>query len=500
MNKSLICITACAVITLNTVQAHAENASLQTRVAWLPECVSEQESVLEPNANRSAVLGAIAIAIGGKLIEGAVDSAAEALKAAGETKTVATTAKSESDFYEITSNADLKVKSTCLVVVRGEFDNSKESSEKEAWASEYEAFKGLQNSTFRMEAKLKPLSGLKYFQLVPRYLRVTKFEETGFFRPNHRDYIVAVSLTVPGGAQPFGSAELVFKNVVRDEKPLDHNAWQLRAASSMPIAYPPESTDATKAKTKREAELAPLLLAQDILETPEENLFTDVPSVFKDDTVKKKVRLVCDAIDVENRRLNNDNQITDSRCAYRVLLAKGELDSALESAHRNVDRKRWAEETCTLDPDYEETDGTATKCIQEPPFDSKMVGKSFTYFTTQLTLSETSEGSKFAKFLGTALGAAKSDVSSALQSKLLPKSQAQKDSEETEARTARTSVMVADLEVTKAEEALADALSKDPLVPVDITSARIALLKAKIAANDGYRKANLPVPYPEIGG
>ena len=51
------------------------------------------------------------------------------------------------------------------------------------------------------------------------------------------------------------------------------------------------------------------------------------------------------------------------------------------------------------------SDKTATKCSNEPaPKDT--VGKSFTYFTTQLTLSETREGSKFAKFLGNALGAA----------------------------------------------------------------------------------------------
>jgi len=108
-------------------------------------------------------------------------------------------------------------------------------------------------------------------------------------------------------------------------------------------------------------------------------------------------------------------------------------------------------------------------------------------------------GAIFAKFLGNALGAAKPEISSALQSNLLPKSQAAKDSEAV-ARTAKTSVLVADLEITKAEEGLADAILQEPPVPVDITSARIILLKAKINSNEAYRKANLPAPFPEIDG
>ena len=484
------------VLAATAALAHAEEPVQQTRVAWLTSCPSDPQEVLDAQANRSALLGALVTAIGAKVIDGAVDSAASALKAAGETKTVSSTARSASDFYEITTAADLKVKGTCLVVVRGVFDEKKTSFAQ--WAENADEFRGLQSTSFWLEAKVRSLRGLKYFQLVPQYLKVGEFQESGWFDPQDRDFVVAVTLTVPGGAQPFGSAEMSFKNVVRSTE-WEDGVWPLRSAASLPIAFPAESADATKAKAKREADLAPLLLAQDILDTPPAKPFPNTPDVYEDGTVQSKVKGVCDEINLANKRLSDDHKLTDDRCNYRVTQAKTVLDAALETAHRNTARHDWAKGVCQLDLKRMASDKTATKCSNEPaPKDT--VGKSFTYFTTQLTLSETREGSKFAKFLGNALGAAKSDVSSALQAKLLPKSQTAKDSEAAAARTARTRVLVPDLEVTKAEESLADALQQDPPKPVDITSARIALLKAKIAANDAYRKADLPAPYPEIGG
>lgn len=484
-----------AVLALSVLTAHADNVVQQTRVGWLESCPSDPQPVRDAQANRSALLGALVTAIGAKVIDGAVDSAANALKAAGETKTVATTARSAADFYEITTAADLKVKGTCLVVVRGVFDEKKPSLGQ--WADNADEFRGLQSTSFWLEAKVQSLRGLKYFQLVPQYLKVGEFQESGWFGPKDRDFVVALTLTVPGGAQPFGSAEMSFKDVARGIEWKDE-VWPLRAAASLPIAFPTESTDATKAKAKREADLAPFLLAQDILEPPPAKPFIKAPDLYEDSTVQNGVQRLCDAIDLANKRLSNDHELTDDRCHYRVTQAKAAIDTTLETAHRNAARQAWAKGVCQLDPKRLASEKIATKCVNEPaPKDT--VGKSFTYFTTQLTLSETREGSKFAKFLGNALGAAKSDVSSALQAELLPKSKAIKDSEEAAARTARTAMLVADLEVTKAEEGLADALLQDAPKPVDITSARIVLLKAKIAANDAYRKADLPVPYPEIG-
>lgn len=495
MKKCLIVSVVSGFITVTSTSIYAKEKEevQQTRIGWLASCPNDPP-VVPGVDSRSAFAVALVTAIGAKVIDGAIDSAAGALQAAGETKTVVTTAKSATDFYEITPNADLKVKNTCLVIVRGVFDENKESLVQ--WAENSDDFKGLQSVSFQLEAKLNALRGLKYFQLVPQYLKVGEFQESSWFGPKDRDFIVALSLTVPGGTGPFGSAEMSFKNVTRNTE-WKSNAWELRSAASLPIAFPGESADATKAKNKREAELAPLLLAQDILDEVPAKSFANAPDIYDDAIVQQKVKLVCEGIDLENRRLNDDHQLIDDRCAYRVTQATAILDKALEDAHRNESRRAWANSVCKLDANLKDY-STATKCTNEPVA-KDTVAKSFTYFTTQLTLSETREGSKFAKFMGNVLSSSKPELSNALQTKLLPKSQTVKDEEKVAARVARESLLVADLEVTKAEEGLADVLLKDPQVPIDITSARITLLKAKITVNEAYRKADLPVPYPEIG-
>lgn len=473
-------------------QAFADSEARQTRVAWLTSCPSDPPPVIAAQNNRSALLGALVAAVAPKLIEGAVDYAAEALKAAGQSKTFASTAKSDANFYMVSQSADLMVAVNCLVVIRGVFDDAKGSPMQ--WARNSDELKGLQSANFQLEAKLKPLRGLKYFQLVPQYLKVGEFEEDSFFDRKDRDYVVAASLTVPGVAQPFGSMEMTFKDVARNTE-IKTGDWRLRLATSMPIAFPSESADATKAKTKREAELAPYLLALDILGTPDPKPFGKVPDLYEDSGVQQKTKALCDSIKALNQHLGRQYQLNDDRCAYPLTKAQDALESELEKANRNAARQAWARSVCT---DYRSKDpaNNAPASCDNQPSAGGLVGTTFTYFTTQLTLSETREGSKFALYLGNALSSAKTDVSAALQTKLLPKTQAAKDSEDEAARTARTAMLVSDLEVTKAEEDLADTLLQDPPKPADITTARIALVKAKIAANGAHRKAGLPVPYP----
>lgn len=466
---------------------------MQTRVAWLDSCPSDPPPALKAAQDRSALIGLVVAAVAPKLIEGAVDTAAEALKAAGQTKTFATNAKSAADFYKVSQSADLSVATDCLVVVRGVFDSAKPSPLQ--WARNSDELLGLQHVNFQLEAKLKPLRGLKYFQLVPQFLKLDKFDESSFFRRNKRDYVVAVTLTIPGGAQPFGSAEMTFKDLSPDTT-LKEGDWRLRAASTLPIAFPTESVDTTKAKEKREAELAPYLLALDILSPPRAPRVARAPDLYSDKDVADKAKALCDAIDSQNRHLAKANQIYDERCNYLLTTVRQDLDDGLKNANRNSARQTWALNVCK----YVKADPlqkTAASCSNQPSAPN-LNNSSFTYFTTQLTLSETREGSKFALYLGNAVSSSKAEVSSALQQKLLPKSQAVKDSEAVAARTARTAFLVADLEVTKAEESLADSLLQQPPVPVDITDARIELLKAKIAANDAHRKTGTSIPYPEV--
>lgn len=481
-------------LTVASGYVYAKDGVWQTRVAWLTACPSDPPPVLEAQNNRSALLGALVAVVGPKVIEGAVDSAAEALKAAGQSKTIATTANSAGNFYLVSQDADLMVAVNCLVVIRGVFDDSKPSPLQ--WAKNSDEFKNLQRAAFQMEAKLKPLRGLKFFQLIPQYLKVDEFEESSIFDRKDRDYIVATSFTVPGGSLPFGSTEITFKDITRKTE-LKNGDWRLRSASSLPIAFPGESADTSKAKAKREAEIAPYLLALDILATPEQKPFNKVPDVYEDAEVQRKTKAVCDSIYVLNKGLSQQFQLNDDRCAYPVVKARNELESDLERANRNVERQAWARTVCK---DYVKEDpgnNTAASCNNQPSA-QYLVGATFTYFTTQLTLSETREGSKFALFLGNALSSAKSDVSTTLKAKILPKTQEEKDSGDEATRAAHAAVLVADLEVTKAEEDLADVLLQESPKPADITAARIAIVKTKIEANKAHRKAGTPAPYPEL--
>lgn len=456
---------------------------LQTRVAWLPSCPHQTSPTADAKA-RIAFLGLIAAAIAPKVVEGAVDSAAAALKAAGEAKTSASTATNLSNFYGVTQNADLKVLNTCLTVIRGQFSSNVNRSIA-AWADN-DQLRGLTSVQFMLEAKVKPLRGNKYFQLVPQYLEVSEFEDHSLVDRKDRDYTVAVSMSIPGGAQPFGSAELTFKDIGVGTIS-DPNDWRLRGATSMPIAFPTESADATKAKAKREAQMAPYLLAIDIL-SPEAPELSIVPSLYSP-AATYAADLLCKAIDTFNHGRPKQFQVSDDRCSYKLEAQKAALDAELKKANRSPMRTAWARSICKT-PTTEGSQITGCRELQ----DDIHLDSPFTHFTTQLTLSETREGSKFAAFLAAALGAAKADVANVIKEKVLPKTQAQREAESDE----RTAVLLSDLEVTKAEEVLAATLLVEPTKPADITAARIALLKAKIDCNKAYRKANLPVRFTEL--
>lgn len=470
----------------------ADDGLLQTRTEWLSRCPSDPPLPTDEKARAASLLGALVTAIAPKLIEGAVDSAAEALKAAGQSKTIGSTARTATNFYSVSQDADLKAAVTCLVVVRGKFNEGAVTPLD--WAANTREFRSLARPIVQLEAKIAPLRGLKYFQLVPQYLKVEDFEEWSFFRKD-RDFSVAATFTVPGAAQPFGTAEFLIRDVEKGTE-LRPGDWRLRSAASLPIAFPPESVDAGKAKSKREGEIAPFLLAIDILTPPKPKEFTKAPSVYQDASVVSAAVSLCTGIRTLNGQLPKAFELNDGRCAYPLEKPRDGLEAALEAGHRNAARRSWAQGVCVYKPGDDAT-GTPAACtnLKEDP---KLSGAVFTYITTQVTLSETREGSKFAMFLGNSLAAAKTDVSAALKQKLLPKTQQQLEAEEAGARDARTAVIIADLEVTKAEESLAEVLQAESPKPAAVTAARIALVKAKIEANKAYRKADLPVPFPEL--
>lgn len=496
MQKSLTTISMLAL----AFGANAAEAPQQTRVVWTDTCSSIKPE--KTDQARSGILGAVLLAVAPKLIEGAVDAAANALKAAGETKSVTSTGKTSADFYAVNPQGDLTLQYGCVRVIRGDFSGA--DNLPRDGLSALAGLEGLKSTSLEFEAKIEPIRGLKYFRLRPVYLKAIHFADSSIFSKDEREYTIALSLAVPGGTVPFGSATFTFPSVKQGEE-IRLDDWRFANASSEPIAFAPESADATKVRTKRQGIAAPYLLAMDIVKSRQraekegadaakpgsKKPITRVPSLYDNIEVVTKAVPYCGALQQYNKQLHDLARTYDERCKYVLEPATVKLESALKKAHYDDARLAWANEVCGTIEGSQDTEESCSK------YDPDLTAVSSTYFSTSATLVEARPGSKFAKFLGEALGASKADVSAAIGKKIIPQTSEQKDAVTQGERDARRGIIIAEMQVTQAEESLAAAALAAK--PADITAARIIYVKAKIAVNDAYRKAGLAVvPYPEL--
>jgi len=491
----LVCITPVA-------YAAAAESLQQTRVVWNGSCsVSTPDKHTEEiDKARSGILGAALFAVGPKLIDGAVDAAANALKAAGDSKSITSTARSGADFYEINPKGDLLVRHGCVRVVRGDYTAAADAP-RDGLAA-IDGLQGLKSASvsFLFEARVELLRGLKLFRLVPVLLRVQKFSESTIFSNSERDYTIALSLAVPGATGPFGSASFTFPSVKEGDS-IQEGDWRFANAVSEPIAFAPESPDAATARAKRQGAMAPYLLAMDIIKSRHrhddasagkgEPVADPIPSVYRNINVMAAAADYCKGVHQYNEALDKSARSYDERCKYVVEPATATLEAALKMAHHDSARFAWAQKICG---ESKSAKGEEDVCSN---FDGNTPAVRATYFSSTATLVETRAGSKFAKFLGAALGAGKADVSAAIAEKFLPESSEQKSAATQGERDARRALILAEMQVTQAEEALAAAVLAAK--PAEITSARIVHVKAKIAVNDAYRKAgSTHIPYPEL--
>jgi hypothetical protein len=498
--------------------ATADEPPPDTRVAWMKSCPSEPKGTdLQPF---SGALTAILAAVGPKLIDGAIDAAAGALKAAGETRSESSTAKTFRSFYFVNQMADLERHPdlSCLVLVRGKFASGR-SAEQFVWADQAEALKGLQTIDFRFEARIQALRSLKSFQLVPVYAQLNQVQKRTWWPltgPQKRDLNVSVALQVPGAASPFASASFLVRDLSEGQA-VKRDDWRLSQLSSEPMAFPAPPADVEAAKARREAQLAPLLMAVDILKRKPTQV-PDAPSprppslYFKDAKkaepgVQAALDDFCGAQAAFNAGLPDASRQLDARCAQRFELdiKRGLLERRLDEALRHEKgatstgaSREWALKVCQPKSESlgKELLDPVADC-EKFERDDKLSANEYSRFTTSLTLVESRDGNKFLGFLGTALGASKEALGKTLTERWVPEV---KDSaaEEGKARSNRRALALADLEVERAEQVLAEALSAEKPVPSAQTSARVALLKAKTAANDAYRAAGQPLPYPEV--
>ncbi len=105
---------------LATTVCHAQSVErppMDTRVTWLTDCPHDPSTKPKTGVDGKALgLGSLIAVVGPKLIGGVIDTAAEALKAAGKDQNSVSTGRKYDSFYKVTADADVVSRFACLVV------------------------------------------------------------------------------------------------------------------------------------------------------------------------------------------------------------------------------------------------------------------------------------------------------------------------------------------------------------------------------------------------
>lgn len=486
MNILRMCCCAC-VIQMTSFAAYADDL-IQTRVEWVDHCSNEQIAQADHQKFAVGVGAALTAVLAPKLIDAAVDYVAGSIKASAEVESKTTLAVPWlSNFYQVTTTGELSRSSNtgCVVVVYGNYDTEIPHS------VPLGATKGLSKTFLRFEAKLVPMSGLKYFRLVPQVLEVNQLSTSRFWSSD-RDISIAVSLSALGGAQPFASTTFTFQAVDEGIKIKAPDA-RLITKASLPLPYPADLGDANLAKAQQAAKAAPYIVAMSVIK--ESAIPSPAPNVrpndLDDPVVAEPLKAYCSTLATHNKSKSTNSRVTDERCERELSNAKDALDKAVTKAFVSSRSLAWARQLC---PDYV-PDSSGSKCTIDHV--AGLQNKTFGTFITSASVTETRSASKFGEVVAKAMGAAASDVKTVIKDRLPDaKEKAQTIKDEGD-RQARRAVAIADLEVQKQEALLSEVQGKPNPTDSEVLGAQLALAKAKIAANDAYRKAGLMVPYPE---
>jgi hypothetical protein len=452
--------------------------------------------VNKQEGNRSVFLGAVAVAIVPKLIEGAVDSAALALKKAGERAELAqSTGRTISRPYMVTQDADLKVSDEhrCLIVSRGHFPQPVESQE-----GTIASLTDIEDRVFTFEAKVQHLNGEPYFQLVPYRLRTGKFEGSSFWSPRKREYSVAITMAMVGSDKPFASTVFTFEDVPENDDWNPKTQASMRKKSVL-LALPPLPDSGKKAQAKQEAFIAPYVLAEYVIQAKSKSIPPTVeqpPSPLDSDAVRIATNDLCAKIKIYNKNYPK-TPASDPQCSREITIARAKAESALLASQTPDALIDWAGRVCPS-PIIKGKDKTiscgVTLVVPVKP-DAR-----FGQMVVDISVIEARDGNKFAAFLGEAIGSAKQGLVKAAEQQIIPsQKKALEEAGDAADRTAHRGVILADLAVTQSEQQLAELQATDSPTESSITAARALVIKAKIAANDAYRTADLPLPFPELG-
>jgi hypothetical protein len=469
-----VCAVLLSLLALSSTFASGQGPNLPLTVAsWQPSCPSE------PTPAGSPILAAILLP---KLIEAVVDNAGAALKAAAATQSKATeAAPALGYFYNITPTGDLAKASSigCLIVIRALYGNLKDG----------DITVGIDQTMFRMEAKLERIPGLRYFKLKPVYLQTGKFELSSFWN-SRRDLSVSVSLKSLGAAEPFASASFQWQGL-SENTTFPAGDLRLSAAATAPLPYPADAADANAAKARQAGHVAPFILAMDVLDksAPKKDVPIPRPADLDDQPAKAALKAYCTELDKANATLAEGARTLDRRCFVDLNASETNLFLALDRAYIRTDSVNWAKERCpTYDPQVSDSE---CKLPYAPGLNAS---KEFAPFLTKVVFTESRPASKFGTFLADVLTSSSDDIKKELKEKLIPAEKKKIEEEhEQDARAKRHDVLLADLDVAAAEAELSSAEGDTA-----VRKAQIELAKKKIAANAAYRKVGREVPYPEF--
>lgn len=442
----------------------------------------------EPKPTAAPFLATIVLP---KLIEAAVDQAGAALKAAAATESKATEATPTLGyFYNITNTGDLSITSSigCLTVIRAVYKDAKDGG-----LAGGDITAGIDQTIFRMEAKFERIPGLRYFRLKPVYLQTGKFELSSFWN-SLRDLSVSISLKSLGAAEPFASTTFQWQGLSEDTT-FRVGDLRLSAAASPPLPYPADAADANAAKARQAANVAPYILAMDVLDKwVAKPRLAPRPADLADTTASKALTDYCAELEKANKTLPGKARSVDRRCLVALNASETKLSAALEQAYIRKESLDWARQLC---PNYDPLVPNSTCTLSYAQ--GLSAGKEFAPFLTQAVFTESRPASKFGAFLAGVLTSSSDDIKKGLKEKLIPAERKKIDEEgEQEARSKRQDVLLADLDVAAAEAELSTAQAATPPVQATVVKAQIDLAKKKIAANTAYRKAGRDIPYPEF--
>ena len=485
---------------LLTMFALAVNASAgelkpsieQVRAYVLTECPIKAEPKIQ------GALAPIAAALIPNVVSAGIDMVAAALTAAGANKDTATTATATTMFYKSNGKTILERNPAfgCLVV-EGNLYAPDALKSKEVSNVQWPQDKFPRTPRFYFQAYVAPDFSNGVFRLEPTVFRFAAAAEKSSIRDffgTSESVSIAVSFTVPGAAQPFGSYIFTFPEQSLPYE-LESDALRHFGSGWMPVF--PIASLASKAWEKelalKAAEDAVVAKANEKEPTPDTQEVKDAIAAYcKEFGAKKDAGAGAvaasankgegDAADDDKEKKSADedkkasaDKEADPLCDAKTL-AVANIAQLRAAAGRAGDKAHLEKLRDKLQNDVKTSELGPTNVT--------------------VLVTETRYGSKFAAALGAALTASKQGLVDATKARL-PAAQATAAQAALDAQDDNdVAALNALAAVGKAQAALE---GLDANASAGARAEKEAQLRsAKVAANKAYRKAGRPEPYPGV--